>query len=226
MDLGKVFAGNVEIVREVVISGGDDDFFGAIDIGAAEGVSGEDFEVAVTARDGFDQAVKARIERIVLGNFAVILQSLIAYRLLIWTGKWYVADLEQLRSSEERHVRGVVEDGVAEASLVDQHTAKAGALRLDGTCHSGWAGANYKNIELLFARFQAVGRVAGSVAHVCRLDDLKRQSLMFRLDAAAHIIEDDGNDKAERFDSERGGRAAIHQLLSSAGLYPEPGARL
>ena len=81
-----------------------------------------------------------------LGDLAVVFEGLGAGGLLVGAGEGHVADLEQLRGGEEGHVRGVVEERVAEAALVDQHDVEAGALRVDGAGHAGGAGADDEEI--------------------------------------------------------------------------------
>ena len=114
--------------------------------GAAEAVGGVDGELAVVAADALDRLVGAQIERVVLGDLAVVLQRLRAGGLLIGSGEGHVADLQQLRRGEEGHVRGVVEERVAEASLIDQQRGKAPALGLDGAGHTGGAGADDEQV--------------------------------------------------------------------------------
>ena len=120
LDLGEVFAGNVQVVGQIVVAGGDDQLARAMLEGAAEAVGGVDGEVAVAAADGFDGLILADVEAIVLGDLAVVLQRLVAVGLLVGAGEGHVADLEQLRRGEEGHVRGIVEERVAEAALVHQ----------------------------------------------------------------------------------------------------------
>ena len=99
-------------------------------------------------------------------NFAVVLQRLVAVWLLIWAWKRNIADLQQLRRREKRHVRGIVEDRVAQAALIHQDAAKSGALCLDRTSHACWTGANHQNIETVL--FPCIARVG---SHILSLDD-------------------------------------------------------
>ncbi len=145
-DLAEVFAGDVEVVRQVVVAGGDDELAGAMRERAAEAVGGVDGEVAVGAGDAFDGLVLAYVEVVVLGDFAVVLERFVAAGLLVGAGEGHVADLEQLRRGEEGHVGRVVEERVAEAALVDQHGGEAGALGFDGAGKAGGAGADDEQI--------------------------------------------------------------------------------
>ena len=58
---------------------------------------------------------------------------------------------------------GVVEEGIAEAALVDEDGAEAGALGFDGAGHAGRAGADDEDVKGLGG-----GLACG---HVFRLDD-------------------------------------------------------
>ena len=82
-----------------------------------------------------------------LGDLAVVLQGLVAIGLLVRAGEGHVADLEQLRRGEERHVRRIVEERVAEAALVHQKSGEARALRLDRAGQPGWPGADDQQIN-------------------------------------------------------------------------------
>src|SRR6185437_17095183 len=114
----------------------DNHLLRAISFGPAKPILSQHLEVSVAAGYGFDQPVQARVKMVMFGHSAVILQRLVARRLLVRAWKRNVADLQQLRRGKEGHVRGVVIDGVTETALVYHHTAKACALRLNGARHS------------------------------------------------------------------------------------------
>src|ERR1017187_7800727 len=106
-----------------------------------------DGKVAVRTNYALDRLVLADVERVVLSDLAVVFEGLAAGGLLVGAGEGHVADLQQLGGGEEGHVRGVVEERVAKAALVDQHRGEARALRLDGRseerrvgkeCRSRW----------------------------------------------------------------------------------------
>ena len=90
--LAEIFTGDSKIVRQVVVAGGDDKLARAMLQGAAKPVRGVDGKVAVAAADLVDVFVLPDVELIVLGDFTVILQSLVAIGLLVWTGEGHVAD--------------------------------------------------------------------------------------------------------------------------------------
>ena len=82
LDLGEIFAGDAEVVGEIVVAGGDDELVGAMDELASELVGGVDAEVAVGAGDSVDVFVLADVEFVVLGDLAVVLEGLGACGLL------------------------------------------------------------------------------------------------------------------------------------------------
>jgi len=94
---------------------------------------------------------------------AVVLESLVAGGFGVGAGKRDVAYLEQLRGGEESHVRRVVEERVAEAALIDENGAEAGALGFDGASHARGSGADDEDVEMF--RFPEFFR------HLYRLDD-------------------------------------------------------
>ena len=115
--------------------------------GAAEAVVGVDGEIAVGAGDAVDALVLAHVELVVGGDLAVVLEGLVAGGLGVGAGKGNAADFEQLGGGEEGHVGGVVEEGVAEAALVDEDGAEAGFLGFDGAGQAGGPGADDEQVE-------------------------------------------------------------------------------
>ena len=103
-----------------------------------------DGEVAVSAVDALDVLVLPNVQIVVLGHLAIVFQRLVAIGLLVRAGEGHVADLQQLRRREKRHVRGVVEQRVAEAALVDQKRRKTRPLRLDRAGQPRRPGADHK----------------------------------------------------------------------------------
>ncbi len=167
LDLGEIFAGNAEVVGQVIVAGGDDELAGAMNEFASELVGGVDGEVAIGTGYVIDVFVLADVEPVVLGDFAVVLESLGAGRLLIGRGEGHVADLEQLGRGEEGHVGGVIEVRVGVSPLVLENHAEAVALGCDGAGEAGGTGANDEDVEVgVFApRFDcmdALGRGKGA----------------------------------------------------------------
>jgi len=69
-----------------------------------------DDEVAIGSFDTLDIFILADVETVVLRYFAIVFEGLVAVGFLIWAGEGHVADLEQLRRGEERHVGRIVEE--------------------------------------------------------------------------------------------------------------------
>src|ERR1017187_10723711 len=108
-----------------------------------------------------DRLVLAHVEPVVLGDLAVVLKRFRAGGLLVGAGEGHVADLQQLRRGEKSHVRGVMEERVAQAALVDEHRRKARTLGLDGARHPGRAGANHQ--QIVDRSFRLRGVAHGSI---------------------------------------------------------------
>ena len=81
-----------------------------------------------------------------LGNFAVVLERLFARGLLLRRGERNVADLQQFRRGEKRHVRGIVKERVHQASLVDDDDFEANLLRFDRAGQSRRSGADDEDV--------------------------------------------------------------------------------
>ena len=146
VDFGEVFAGDVEVVGQVVVAGGDDELAGAKFGGAVEAIGDLDAEIAVAAFYAGYVAVLQDMDGVVLGDLAVILEGFVARGLLVGAGERYVADFEQFRRGKESHVGRIVEERVAEAALVDAGGAEAGALGFDGAGEAGGPGADHEDI--------------------------------------------------------------------------------
>ena len=109
---------------------------------AAIAVGSGDAKIAVPAGYGFHPLVLVDIESVVLGDIAVVLECLRAGRLHVRGIERNVADLEQLRRGEKRHVSRIVEEGVDQAALVDNKHFQSDAMGLDRTREAGGTGAN------------------------------------------------------------------------------------
>src|ERR1035437_6744737 len=143
MDLAEVFAGNVEVVGQVVVAGGDDQLAGMNRASAAKAVHCVHGESAVTALDPLHAMILADVQFIVVRPTPVILERLVAVGLGVGAGKGDAADFQQFGRGEEGHVRGVVKERVADASLVHHHGAQTGLLCLDGAGQTRGSGAHY-----------------------------------------------------------------------------------
>ena len=90
--------------------------------------------------------VEARFEFVMLDGAAVILQRFGARGLPRRRRHGQVADFQELGRGEENHVDGIVVERIAEAALVDDERAHAGALGFDGAGEAGGAGADADDV--------------------------------------------------------------------------------
>ena len=147
--LGQIFAGDIEMVGQIVVAGGDDQLAREELGGTGERAGGVHQERAVGALDAVDRVILANVEAVELRDLAVVLQGLQAVGLLLRGDEGNVADLQQLRRGEEGHVGGVVVERVAQASLVHGNRGVAGAPGLDGAGQAGGTGSDDEYVELL-----------------------------------------------------------------------------
>jgi hypothetical protein len=107
-DLVQLFAGDIQIVGQIVVSGRNYKLSGAMLYGSAKTVHGMDGEISIAAGDAFDGLVLSDIELVMLSYLAVILQRFITARFLIGTREGDIPYLQKLRGREEGHVRRIV----------------------------------------------------------------------------------------------------------------------
>src|ERR1017187_8040064 len=115
-----------------------------------------DGKVAVRTLHALDRLVLADVERVVLSDLAVVFEGLASVGLLVGAGEGHVADLEQLGRGEEGHVRGILEERVAKAALVDEDRGEARALRLDSARHPRRPGADHQQVVSRFVHASIV----------------------------------------------------------------------
>src|SRR3954447_22197062 len=84
---------------------------------------------------------------VMFSHLPVVLQCLFPRRLLPSRTEWNVSDLQQLRRGKERHIRGIVIDGIDQASLVDCHGLESGALSFDCASQTGGTGPDYDHVR-------------------------------------------------------------------------------
>src|SRR5580704_12179691 len=101
-------------------------------------------KVAVSAIYPFDVLILPNVQFVVLSNLAVVLQSFVAVGLLVRAGEGHVANLKQLWRREKNHVRGVVEQRVAQAPFVHQKGREPGPLSLDRASQPRRTRTDYK----------------------------------------------------------------------------------
>src|ERR1019366_6437868 len=73
-DFVQVLAGDANLVREIVVAGGDHDLARAVVVNGAVPVRGGDTKLTVTARNRLHPFVLADVQMIVLGDAAVIFE--------------------------------------------------------------------------------------------------------------------------------------------------------
>src|ERR1700676_582349 len=144
---GQLFARQTELVGEIVISGGDDHLASAIVMRTSGAVSRRDAETSILAHDRLDPFVLTNIKLIMLGDFAVILESLFTSWLLVGSSEWNVANLKQFGRREKQHARGIVKKRIYQAALVDHDHLQTKLLRLDGAGQAGRSGSNHENVS-------------------------------------------------------------------------------
>src|SRR5438067_2642841 len=148
MNFRQILTGNMQMVGQIVISGGHDYLAGAVIVDAAITISGGDAEVVVLASNRLHPLVLAYVQAMMLGNLAVVLQGFLTRRLLMGSAERHVAYLKQFRRSEEGHVRGIVEEGINQASLIQNDDPQADFLGFDGAGETGRTGADDQHIAV------------------------------------------------------------------------------
>src|SRR5204863_4123018 len=118
----------------------------AVQLRVTVAINTRDREVAAASADRVHRLVLANVEPVMLRNFSVVLQGFGARGLLVGGGERNVADLQQLRSGEEDHVGGIVEERIDQASFINAGGTKAGALCFNRAREAGRSGADNQHI--------------------------------------------------------------------------------
>jgi len=145
--LRQIFTGNIEEVRQVVVSGRDDQFAGVVIVDSSQPIGGSDLEIAVPPIHRLHPLVLCDRQTIVLRNLAVILERFLTCGFLIGSAERDVANLEQLWRSKKSHVGGIVEDGIDHATLINRDDLESGSLRLDRTGKTRRPGSDDKHVD-------------------------------------------------------------------------------
>src|SRR6266496_1767564 len=95
---------------------------------AVQAIGAGYFERAVLSGDAIHALVLANVEIEIVSHPAVIFQSLVTIWFLVEAGHRDVADLEQFRRSEKRHVGGVVVKRIHHAPFLHQKDRKSTRL--------------------------------------------------------------------------------------------------
>jgi hypothetical protein len=102
--------------------------------------------MAVSAVNALYNFAQTNFQAIVFDNLAVVFQAFRAGGLFRGANEGEIADFEQFGGSEKNHVDGVMVQGVAKATLVDDEDAHAGARRFNGTGQARRPGSNAQKI--------------------------------------------------------------------------------
>ena len=94
-------------------------------------IGSSDTEVSILAHHRLDPFVLANIQTVVLGNFPIVFECFLARRLLQRRSEGNVANFEQLRRSEKRHVRRIVKQRIHQAALIHDDDFEPDLLRFD-----------------------------------------------------------------------------------------------
>src|SRR6185437_10306268 len=140
-------ARNIHIVRQVVVAGRKYELLRGVYVRDVEAIACVYTEVPIASLHAFYALILPDVQRIVVGNFAIVLQRLAPIWFLVRTAEWNVADFKKLRRGEERHVGRIVKQGVHQAAFVDQNRAQSHALRVNRASHPRRTCSDYQYIE-------------------------------------------------------------------------------
>ena len=132
----QVFAGNVELIGDIVIATGEDDFAGAV-----TSFFGADNEITVRAVEIENALILVDVELVVVGDAAIVFERFGAARLFIKRGHGNVADFEKLGRGEENQIDGVMVKRIDDAAFIKQHGFEAAPFEFDATGETGRASA-------------------------------------------------------------------------------------
>ena len=142
----QVFARHAETIGQIVVTGRNDQFGAMMHARLAKFGGRVDGEIAFVALDAIDFLIERGLDAVMLGRSAVILQRLRARGLAARARERQVADLHALGRGEEKHVRRVVVERIAQAAFVDHQRPQACALSLDGACKTGGPGPDADHV--------------------------------------------------------------------------------
>ena len=148
-DVGKIFAAHAEKIRMVVEAGGDHDFFAVILVRLRLRINRMDDESFVVAGDAFDALVLMDFEFEVLDGATVVFQGFDASGLAVGDSHRQLADFHALGRGEERHVRRIVEERIAEAAFINDERGEAFEAGFDSAGEAGGAGADADDVVVV-----------------------------------------------------------------------------
>ena len=109
----------------------------------------------LTGKAGYG-LILTKLQLIMLRDLAIVFQRLVAAGFLVGAGKRHIANFQQLGCSKKRHVRRIVKEGIAQAALIHQNGAQAGALGLNGAGQTGRTGAHNQDVKAFLQDTTAV----------------------------------------------------------------------
>src|SRR6266481_9622136 len=142
----QLFTRHSEFIRQIVISRGDRNFPAPIFLLRSLLRARHHGKVSVAALDPNHPFILPQLQPVVFRRFAVILQRFNARGLIRSANERQVSNLQQLRRGEEHHVHGVVEDGIAQASFVDDQRLHSRPLGLDSSRKARRPRSNANNV--------------------------------------------------------------------------------
>src|SRR3984893_18588166 len=146
-DFFQILAGDIELVGEIVVAGGEHDLTRTVIMDGIVPVGGGDAKITVLTRNRLHPFVLADGQVIMFSHTAVIFERFEPRGLRQRGGERNIANLEQLRRGEKHHVARIAIDGIDEASLVDDESFEAGLLSLNGAGHASGASAHDQDIS-------------------------------------------------------------------------------
>jgi hypothetical protein len=149
----EILTGNCQIVRVVVIPGGEHDGGRAVRL-IVMPPAYRDLESAVGERlarplsDIHHVLSRADIQPVVFGHPAIIDEPVPPIRLLVTRNERHVADLDPLRRREERHAERIALNGGHNCPAVEQDAGNTGPLRRHADGEPARPGPNHQYVSL------------------------------------------------------------------------------
>jgi hypothetical protein len=91
--------------------------------------------------------VQPHVQPLARGDETVVLDRVLAARLVARDRKWMAADLDQLRRRKELHVDRIADDGVDERAFVDDADRQALPLRFDRARQPNRPGSDDEDVQ-------------------------------------------------------------------------------
>jgi len=142
-----VLAGDIELVSEIIVAGGEHDLARTVIVDGVVPVGCGDTKITVLPCNRLHPLILVDRQVIMFSDTAVIFERFEPRGLRQRGGERNIANLEQLRRGEEHHVARIAIDGIDQASLVDDERFEASLLSLYGAGHSGGTSAHDQDIS-------------------------------------------------------------------------------